>query len=329
MPRVSDIAKRLETEAKQLESEKSEQRHIDVPKVIQVATVGKNAIYVNGQLYNADVQDSQPGKVIKVANVGRPAAAKYKQLTVGDVHDIAVANAFNKMYAPLADQLIQSMKPVTGIENALSNMTGLWEEQAKQLTQVLQTAILPSLDFSGGWGIDSIQQALQGLGQSTFVDLSKIKLIFNRDMERLGDRFRAYLEQQKRIKEACETLGIDTSSPDSVDEAYKQMEMDQLLREAENARQIEQIIREVNPATARMLMGRFLKQPTQTRGRKPEQHYMTAFERVYVLKTHSIPNAFNAMLFDEEIVIIDESDRAGRYNAFVTALKRFKRKFLH
>lgn len=118
-------------------------------------------------------------------------------------------------------------------------------------------------------------------------------------------------------------LGIDRDRPETA-EHYDNMEITQFLKEAMAARVVTDLLNGgVSPATIARVLERH-KRPS-IRGRRPEGRYRLAFERVYIAQSHTLNQAFAAMLDEERIEARDESDRSDMWNAFRQAMKRQKK----
>lgn len=195
MPTVSETVKRHEQD--------SEQRHIDVPKIVQAGTVGKNTIYINGQLYEADVQDSQPGEVIRVANTGRAAAAKYRRLTLLDETTIQLADNCNRA--------IQRQMRAT----------------LKTVQRSLGAHLQQDLEALNRMGLSSVQSV-----QKSLIDVSNITGVVN-----------YFLEEEQKIRDAEETLGIDWDKPETA-EPYNDLPVSQVWSIADEIKRTDRAIKE-------------------------------------------------------------------------------------
>jgi hypothetical protein len=159
------------------------------------------------------------------------------------------------------------------------------------------------------------------------------------------------IEYYQQTTEAENILGIDRNRPETV-EPWHFMPESMVLQEAKRLKGVQQQARQLTERGTLTLILRSLDDLPESaddevmaylqrrgaikklltprgRGNRPNQQYVTAFERVYILKTHSLKNAFEAMLIEEQIRVLDESDRADRWNAFTQAMKRLKKKSSH
>lgn len=129
----------------------------------------------------------------------------------------------------------------------------------------------------------------------------------------------------ERFAESRKILGV--SHPIEATNPYADMSIPEFFENAETARQILQMVKNgtLSAVTVYRLVNRIAGKSTA--GRRGERAYSTAFERVYILKTHSLQNAFAGLLIEEQITPSDESDRADRWNAFNQAMKRLRKKF--
>ena len=155
----------------------------------------------------------------------------------------------------------------------------------------------------------------------------------------------------QQMVEAEAILGIDRNKPETVEPWYFMPES-MVLQEAKRLKGVQQQARQLTERGTLTLILRSLDDLPESaedevmaylqrrgaikklltprgRGNRPNQQYVAAFERVYILKTHSLLSAFGAMLVEGRITPLDESDRADRWNAFTQAMKRLKRKFSH
>lgn len=170
-------------------------------------------------------------------------------------------------------------------------------------------------------------------------------------VERMAQSAQSALDDYRRLTEAETILGIDHSRPETI-LPYNHLPVSYVLQEARQLKSAQEQAAKLTEHGALTLISRILDDllesaedevitqlqqkgalkrllASQGRGNRPNQGYVTAFERIYVLKTHSQQNAFKAMLIEEKITVLNESDRADRWNAFTQAMKRLKKKFLH
>ena len=129
-------------------------------------------------------------------------------------------------------------------------------------------------------------------------------------------------EDTRILEDATNLLGADEN------EKYLDMSMNEVIREIEAKKEIDRLIRS-GKATPSELMRLFRPdiRPLR-RGRPKETKYDTAFERVYILKSHTTKQAFEAMLQEAGITIMDASDYDSQWEAFRAAIGERRRKYV-
>lgn len=127
-------------------------------------------------------------------------------------------------------------------------------------------------------------------------------------------------ETVRVLDDATNLLGADEN------EKYLDMSLNELIAEIEAKKEIDRLIKTGEVTPGELLRRYWPDIHPRQRGRPREKKYDTAFERVYILKSHTTKQAFEAMLHEAGITIMDASDYDSQWEAFTTAVGNRRRK---
>ncbi len=177
----------------------------------------------------------------------------------------------------------------------------------------------------GNEPVIQLKDFMDKLSTSPQILLAPLQRIIEANNSRMHEVIQASLKYINSFSaEAAEVLQFDVNNPP---DNYLELSYKQLKQKVIDAKQLDAILKRGNLSQAELL--RRLKShqtPTSRPGNQDKIYYDTAFERIHILRSCSLAQAFELMLQEENIQITDESDRACRWNAFYQALKRRKKR---
>jgi len=126
-------------------------------------------------------------------------------------------------------------------------------------------------------------------------------------------------DAEKNINEAAAALEFNA---DNIPSYYLELSENELTEKLQAIKAYERHL--TADEQSRRAQRTLLWQPLKP-GPKYKQCDLTAWRRIYILESHDEKTAFELMLAEERITVIDQSDRADRWKAFLQTMKRISR----